>query len=428
MSALKKIWFFLLFSVVLATVLIGLFPYARVYILILLLGMVGLGVTYLYVTGSTLSLVSQDFLFVSSLGMAGVLLGTVYEIFLLENGLVSSIYPVHFVLDMWANLWLFGAVWYTSRQARFRWPFVVLWLVMMVGLGLLWRQYTSWLLPLWTMVVQAKTWAMGVWGFLVGGFLGVLVWKRHRVLSTLYTALILWGFFRLLAGVFWWQAFEHQDVFLWLQYILTLEGIGWLFGLDGALYSGIHYPFHKLRRRIQVLEEENMLSLRIDRVTRALNAEAFQDMLRYEVLRQKRQKSDLSLLAIDVVIEIDSTYYTCADNVLGLVAASFRANLRAHDVISHWGGGRFVILLMDTDLVGACAVGKKIAEVVAMSEYLCGDKSAVVSLFMGASVYTEGMSMEDFLAMGFVNLQRAKEKGIKQVVTEALFDTPDLSE
>lgn len=430
MTALKKLWFFLVLSLGLATLLIVLFPYERVYLLMLFLGMVGVGVTYLYVTGATFSFVSHDAALLSAFGVSGVLVGVVYELFLLMNAPSSPafMYPLYFLLALWMTFWLFVAAWYAHRRISFYWPFVVGYMLFLVGFWWILREYTGILLPLWKNLFLpfALWWVMGMEAVLLVT-LGLLFVWRHRILSTVYTAFVLWVLFRMITGVFWWQVAKTEDSFLWLQYILTLEWIGLLFGLDGVIYSGIQYPLHKLNRQLQVLREENMLSLRLDRVTRTLNAEAFQDMVRYEVLRQKRQKSDLGLLVIEALIEMASTNYTCPDNVLGLLAASFRANLRAHDVISHWGGGRFVILFMDTDLVGVCAVGKKMREVVSMSEYLCGNTSAKVTLFMGASVYVPGMSVEDFLSVGFANLQKAKEKKATDVVTEVIFDYPEKS-
>ncbi len=83
-----------------------------------------------------------------------------------------------------------------------------------------------------------------------------------------------------------------------------------------------------------------------------------------------------------------------------------------------------MILLLDTDLVGACTVGKKIQEVVSMSEYLCGREVSEVKLFMGAAVYMEGMGVEDFLSLAFLNLSTAREKKTKTVVTEGIFESP----
>jgi len=228
-------------------------------------------------------------------------------------------------------------------------------------------------------------------------------------------------------GNLFWIGILHggEKASIWFQYLVTLEWLGLLFGLDGVIYGGIHYPLHKVNRELHIINEERMLSLRLDRVTRTLNADAFQDLLHYEVLRQKRQRSELSLLAIEARIELPALVsYTCSDNVLSLLASSLRANLRAHDVISHWGNGVFVILLMDTDMVGACTVGKKIRDVVAMSEYLCGKDSATIKLWMGVAIYMEGMTGENFLSLAFANLGRAKETNSSDVVSEYIFDYP----
>ncbi|URA10953.1 GGDEF domain-containing protein [Thermospira aquatica] len=431
MSALKKLCFFLLFSLGIVTALIVLFPYERVYILGLFLAFVGMGTAYLYVVGATSAFVNFDFLFFSALGLAGVLVGTLYEIFFLTGApAYDFLYPLHLVLFSWMSLWLFFSAFFVSRRLKYRWPVVLIWGVAMAGLFLVLQQYGGRVLPFLKGEVMPRIvqWVIGIEGLSLVT-LGLVFFWRHRMALTLYASLVLWIVFRMIAGVFWLKASVDMANPLWFQYILTIEWLGLLFGLDGALYSGIHQPFHKLSRQIQILNEEKMLSLRLDRITRTLNADAFQDMVRYEVLRQKRQRSDLALLAIDALITMkDNSQYNCPDNVLGLLAASFRANLRAHDVISHWGGGRFTILLLDTDLVGACTVAKKIQEVVSMSEYLCGKDEAEVQLFMGAAVYMEGMGVEDFLSLAFRNLSLAREKKTNSVVTEGIFESPKAEE
>lgn len=431
MTTFKRLWFFLLLSLAIASTLILLFPYPRVYLFALFVGTIGIGMVYLYIGGATRFLVTQDFGLISAFGVAGMLVVLLYEFFLFLGASSSYefFYPLHFLATSWMALWLLGGSFFLDRCLKRKWPLVLLWIMGIGGLWFLVSRYATMLLPFWKRFSHESLWWIGGFELVTFVSLGVFVWVRHRVVSTLYTAGVLWLLFRGISGVFWIFLLYNPTQIHWFQYIFTMEWLGLLFGLDGVIYSGMYYPFHKLQRQLQILNEERMLSLRLDRVTRTLNLEAFRDLAHYEVLRQKRQKSDLALLAIDTSIDLRPTAsYTCPDSILGLLASSFRANLRAHDVVSHWGGGRFVILLMDTDLVGACAVGKKIRDVVSMSEYLCGQEAAQVKLWMGAAVYLSGMSVDQFFSLALLNLSRAKQRDVVEVVTEVIFEYPQASE
>ena len=61
----------------------------------------------------------------------------------------------------------------------------------------------------------------------------------------------------------------------------------------------------------------------------------------------------------------DSRGHPAGDEVLGLVATAIRANLRADDLASRYGGDEFVIYLADCDVESALRTMRRIRAIVA---------------------------------------------------------------
>ena len=67
------------------------------------------------------------------------------------------------------------------------------------------------------------------------------------------------------------------------------------------------------------------------------------------------------MLDIDFFKKVNDTYgHDVGDNVLKLVANILTNNTRSHDVVAHFGGEEFVILLPETALSGAVVVAERI--------------------------------------------------------------------
>jgi diguanylate cyclase (GGDEF)-like protein len=85
-----------------------------------------------------------------------------------------------------------------------------------------------------------------------------------------------------------------------------------------------------------------------DSLTRLLNHGAFEDALAHELARQRRERSDLSVVSLDVdgFKHLNDTLgHKRGDRVLVGVARELREHVRAADVVARVGGDEFAVLL-----------------------------------------------------------------------------------
>jgi diguanylate cyclase (GGDEF)-like protein len=85
------------------------------------------------------------------------------------------------------------------------------------------------------------------------------------------------------------------------------------------------------------------------------------------------------------------------------------------DKLARWGGEEFVMLLPDTDLDGAVAVGRRLCSAIA-SAVITPHRTVTASL--GASAYESGESLDDFIGRADIALYRAKKAGKNRVERE----------
>jgi len=130
--------------------------------------------------------------------------------------------------------------------------------------------------------------------------------------------------------------------------------------------------------RLQVIGNQSSLSLQnallhgelerlsvTDRLTELYNHGYFQQRLEEEINRAERFGHRLSLIMLDIddFKEFNDTYgHPRGDEVLKAVSAVIRDNLRDIDVAARYGGEEFVVVLPETDAVGALAVGERIRD------------------------------------------------------------------
>ncbi|WP_306396759.1 GGDEF domain-containing protein [Telluria beijingensis] len=100
-----------------------------------------------------------------------------------------------------------------------------------------------------------------------------------------------------------------------------------------------------------------------DHLTGAWSRKAFFDIAERELARSRRNGQPLALMLIDLdhFKEInDGGGHEAGDVALRLVAERARASLRAADCMARLGGDEFAVLLPETTLAQACAVGEKL--------------------------------------------------------------------
>lgn len=100
----------------------------------------------------------------------------------------------------------------------------------------------------------------------------------------------------------------------------------------------------------KTLQEELLLQALTDELTGLYNRRGFRMMAEQELRHNRRLKSDVVLLSIDIdsFKQINDTYgHDEGDRVLKLVAKTLQTNFRSSDVIGRWGGDEFLVLALD---------------------------------------------------------------------------------
>src|SRR5205814_2550243 len=104
----------------------------------------------------------------------------------------------------------------------------------------------------------------------------------------------------------------------------------------------------------------------LDSTTGLLNRQAFREQVAKRLHRPRRGPSAVAVVDLDGFKAVnDSRGHPAGDEVLGLVATAIRANLRADDLASRYGGDEFVVYLADCPVDSALRIMERIRAVVA---------------------------------------------------------------
>ena len=154
-----------------------------------------------------------------------------------------------------------------------------------------------------------------------------------------------------------------------------------------------------------------------DILTGLYNRRYFYRLLKHEIEKVKRSKSDLSLAIIDVdnFKKINDTHgHIEGDRVLRKISAILKEQTRTVDIVARWGGEEFVIILPDTDSVGARIFSERVRRVVEGSRLA---NNATISI--GIATYKNRIGLDDFINMADSALYKAKEKKNTVFYTES---------
>jgi diguanylate cyclase (GGDEF)-like protein len=188
--------------------------------------------------------------------------------------------------------------------------------------------------------------------------------------------------------------------------------------------------FNVMASRVrEIIQELHRLSA-LDGLTNIANRRTFAQALEQEWLRAMRQDTPLSALLID--IDYFKQYNDCyghqaGDDCLKSVASALSlAVQRPADLVARYGGEEFVVLLPETDEIGAHAVAQKLQQIVAT---LCIPHAAspigdTVSMSIGICTLTPGRgeSSRRLIAGADQALYRAKASGRNRIKTTQASD------
>ncbi|MDQ3689777.1 MAG: GGDEF domain-containing protein [Chloroflexota bacterium] len=186
-------------------------------------------------------------------------------------------------------------------------------------------------------------------------------------------------------------------------------GATWLLAFVAIAYAG-----HLRRAMGRAIEQA-----RTDPLTSLFNRAQLFATLEQEVSRTRRSERGFCVLMIDLdglkVIN-DTTGHLRGDEVLRSLGSVIRSSIRTVDSAYRYGGDEFVVLLPETDIVGAFVVAEKIrggAEEVGMS--MAGPEP-VTSVSIGLVSHPEdGLSAEELLTTADRAMYQAKRLGKNQI-------------
>jgi two-component system cell cycle response regulator len=157
-----------------------------------------------------------------------------------------------------------------------------------------------------------------------------------------------------------------------------------------------------------------------DALTGLLNRYGLQHILARENAEARRYNRSLSCLLIDLdnFKMVNDTYgHAVGDLALQQIASILTEAVRGTDTVFRYGGEEFLVLLPETDLEGAIALGEKIRAAAASRPFGNGERVFNLTLSAGASTLSDNESGNDMIARADLALYHAKEKGRNRVET-----------
>jgi diguanylate cyclase (GGDEF)-like protein len=154
----------------------------------------------------------------------------------------------------------------------------------------------------------------------------------------------------------------------------------------------------------------------------------FEEQLDREIKRAERNGSPLSLVLIDVddfKLINDSYGHKTGDIILREIASRLMKDRREIDTVARYGGDEFILILPDTNLVGADYVAQRLREDIDSAGFAVSSPSQLVRLTISlgaASFPRDAQSKPDLLEAADVALYEAKHEGRNRVVLHSELD------
>ncbi len=153
-----------------------------------------------------------------------------------------------------------------------------------------------------------------------------------------------------------------------------------------------------------------------DDMTGLNNRYYFDRRVAEEIERSERYDTPLAMMIFDLdrFKNINDTWgHDIGDKVLISVTTVAKNNIRKPDILARWGGEEFVILVPQTDLLGAAALSEKLREAIATTKH--PGVGAVTASF-GVAEKITGEPFESWFRRADQALYQAKSKGRNCVV------------
>jgi diguanylate cyclase len=193
-----------------------------------------------------------------------------------------------------------------------------------------------------------------------------------------------------------------------------------------------------LQRRLQDSHQEiktlekNLAAVRTESLTDPLttlaNRKFFNSAIHRLIAEADARGNSLSVVLTDIdhfKTFNDSYGHLTGDQVLRLVAAAVKQEIKGQDIAARYGGEEFAILLPRTSLTQAVTVAEHIRNSVMRKELIrrsTGESLGRVTISLGVAAWRKGDTMSSLMERADACLYAAKRGGRNCVIAETVLD------
>lgn len=262
-------------------------------------------------------------------------------------------------------------------------------------------------------------------------------------------------------GAFGWDSGYHYYLFIFVPFIFANDGGTFLvrFVLVGVLcvaYMLIHFSAQGAQATVQVsadilnfmfysnvigvftaiayladLHRQQVMEVEVelkkiantDVLTGLKNRRHLLELVEVEMNRRKGCKKNLSLAVMDIddfKIINDKYGHDVGDAALVQVANLITESVRQQDYVARWGGEEFLLLLPETDQIGASKLADFIRCQISSRSIAANNESINLSVSIGISEFSADEAFDSAFARADDALYQAKGSGKNKVVISDL--------
>jgi diguanylate cyclase (GGDEF)-like protein len=174
----------------------------------------------------------------------------------------------------------------------------------------------------------------------------------------------------------------------------------------------------RLNNMLSFLNEKlEELSIK-DELTGIYNRRFLIEFLEKQIQKANRYNNKFSLLLFDIdnFKKINDIYgHLTGDAVIKHVTSLIALNIRESDIIGRFGGEEFVVILLESDIIGGASAGEKLRSVIENTPLILEGNSLNVTVSVGVSEHENGIDVDNVIEKADVALYKAKNSGKNKV-------------
>ena len=151
-----------------------------------------------------------------------------------------------------------------------------------------------------------------------------------------------------------------------------------------------------------------------DGLTGLVNHKTFYEILEKELWRSRRYGGQISLIMVDIdnLKKINDAYgHRVGDKAIKEISKRIKECIRQIDTAARYGGDEFAVILLNTSLIDASVVAKRMVDAVSNTPTAWNKEKIELSISVGLGQYDAQASPEDITSRSDEALYEAKQAG-----------------